>query len=348
VRGSLAVNERLSYDTGSEPVAKGNIYNPPADLVASKRILITGANSGLGLESAKRLAQAGARLVITARTQAKVDAAVAEVKAIRPTADVVGLVLDLASLDSIRSFPAKYDEDVGAPLDVLLANAGVMAIPERRTTSDGFERQVGVNHLGHFALVSTMMPQLKKAANGFRIVSVSSSGHRIANEKSLKDALSSDLDPKYSQWGSYGLSKAANILFTNELQRRFDAAGVSASAVSLHPGVVGTNLGRYLTQDVETAEAGAEGTDAENPILKALQQVLSPIQNAFLLTPEQGANTQVFLAAGADSDGDLAKGGALYFEDMGVGSPASYTYNQDLAEKLWEVSERLTGSKIDV
>jgi len=344
-QGYYAINERIS-DSLPTATAAGSAYKPPSHLVAGKTILITGATTGLGLESAKRLASAGAKVVITARTQAKADAAVDEVKAVSPDADVLALVVDLASLESIKDFPAKYEAAVGAPLDVLLANAGVMAIPERRTTIDGFERQVGVNHLGHFALISAMMPVLKQAADGFRVVSVSSSAHRIPNEKSMQDALSANLDPTYSAWGTYGVSKASNVLFVNELQRRINAAGLKASAVSLHPGVVNTDLGRYLTQGIDAAEAGEP--QEENPIQKALLEAVSPISSVFLLTPEQGANTQVFLAAGADSDGDLTRSGALYFENMKVASPASFTNSEKLAKQLWEVSEQLTGTKFDI
>eukprot|EP00747_Dinoflagellata_sp_TGD_P186760 gnl/TRDRNA2_/TRDRNA2_44021_c0_seq1.p1 gnl/TRDRNA2_/TRDRNA2_44021_c0~~gnl/TRDRNA2_/TRDRNA2_44021_c0_seq1.p1 ORF type:complete len:518 (-),score=73.69 gnl/TRDRNA2_/TRDRNA2_44021_c0_seq1:82-1635(-) len=328
--------------------ADRNIYKVPAS-VARERILITGANSGLGLESAKRLAQAGAKVILTARTQSKADAAVDAVKAVMPNADPVALVLDLASLESIRDFPAKYSKLLhNAPLDVLLLNAGVMAIPERVSTADGFEKTVGINHLGHFALVSEMMPMLRKAKHGFRIISVSSEAHRFATEESVKAAIDSNLDPNdYSQWDAYGLSKAANVLFTEELQRRFDRAGIRASAVSLHPGAVQTDLGRYLIQGTEQAEAGVplkDTYDALPPIQKGLVQGLQP----FALTVEQGANTHVFLAAGADSDGDLTKHGGKYFVDMKIGEPAPCTRSRELAAELWEVSKTLTGAKITI
>jgi retinol dehydrogenase-14 len=335
----------------AEQLVNGKEYNPPSELVTGKTVLITGGNVGLGLETAKRLARAGARVVLTARTAAKADEALAEVKAVAPDADVLALQLDLADLESVRSFPVAYDDVVGAPLDVLLANAGVMAIPERRTTADGFERQVGVNHLGHFALVSAMLPSLQKAANGFRVVSVSSSAHRLANERSINDALNSNLDPKeYSAWGNYGLSKAANVLFANELQRRFDAAGVRASAVSLHPGVVNTDLFRYFVQDKESAEAGVplkEMKAAANPFEKIRNTFIEGF-SGFLQTPAQGANTHVFLSAAADSDGDMTRDGGKYFEDMRVATPAPYTQKQELSEKLWELSEKLTGTQIDI
>eukprot|EP00747_Dinoflagellata_sp_TGD_P178944 gnl/TRDRNA2_/TRDRNA2_28894_c0_seq1.p1 gnl/TRDRNA2_/TRDRNA2_28894_c0~~gnl/TRDRNA2_/TRDRNA2_28894_c0_seq1.p1 ORF type:complete len:492 (+),score=83.08 gnl/TRDRNA2_/TRDRNA2_28894_c0_seq1:33-1508(+) len=327
-----------------------DIYKPPAS-VAGKTVLITGANSGLGLESAKRLAQAGARVVLTARTQGKADEALAAVKAVAPNANAAALQLDLASLESIRSFPTQYKAALGnAPLDVLMANAGVMAIPERVTTSDGFEKQVGINHLGHFALVSALMPELRKAADGFRIVLVSSDAHWFATEDSMKNALASNLDPKdYSQWGAYGISKAANILFAKELQRRFDSAGIRASAVSLHPGSVDTSLGRYLIQGVEKTEAGVSVEDTKGA-MSPLQRATNPWVFFGKLAKRipQGANTQVFLAAAGDSNGDLTKDGGNYFTDMKLYQPAPYVNDQDLATKLWEVSETLTGAKISI
>eukprot|EP00747_Dinoflagellata_sp_TGD_P206784 gnl/TRDRNA2_/TRDRNA2_80443_c0_seq1.p1 gnl/TRDRNA2_/TRDRNA2_80443_c0~~gnl/TRDRNA2_/TRDRNA2_80443_c0_seq1.p1 ORF type:complete len:505 (+),score=92.52 gnl/TRDRNA2_/TRDRNA2_80443_c0_seq1:75-1589(+) len=358
---SSAEEAETSTNFQFTPKNDTDIYMPPAS-VAGQTILITGANSGLGLESAKRLGQAGAKLVITARTQAKADEALAQVKAVAPKAEAVALVLDLGSLESIKSFPDRYKSALdNRPIDVLLENAGVMAIPQKLTTVDGFEKQVGINHLGHFALVAEMLPVLRKAANGFRIVLVSSEAHRFASEESVNAALDSNLDPKvwptlaqvdsegYSQWGAYGLSKAANVLFANELQRRFDAAGIRASAVSLHPGGVGTGLKRYLVQGVEEAEQGVPMSKSKtyegmNPFSKFLIQSFSKVE----LTVEQGANTQIFLAAGADNNGDLTKGGGKYFVDMKVGKPIPLTSNRALASKLWEVSERLTGTKIPI
>jgi len=332
-----------------EAYAAAGIYQPPPASLAGETILITGANTGLGLESAKRLAKAGARIVLTARTQAKVDKAVADVKAAAPGAEVKGALLDLASLESIRGFPARYEVAVaGEPPDVLIANAGVMAIPERLTTADGFEKTVGINHLGHFALVSAMMPALREAPRGFRVVSVSSEGHRIANRDSMRAALASDLDPKdygFGGWSAYGLSKAANILFAAELQRRIDSAGVRGSAVSLHPGGVKTDLARYLIQGVAAAEAGVpieESVLKMNPVQRALLQGIGNTAK----TVEEGANTQVFLAAAADSSGDLTKDGGKYFDEMKVSRPADFTGDPELASKLWEVSEKLTGTKL--
>jgi len=305
----------------------------------------------MGLESAKRLAGAGARVVLTARTPAKADGALSELRAAVPGANATALVLDLASLESVRAFPARYDAEVGAPLDVLVANAGVMAIPERLSTADGFERQIGVNHLGHFALVSAMMPALRRAERGFRVVSVSSTAHQIASEKSMGAAIDADLDPKdYSQWGNYGLSKAANVLFANELQRRLDKANITASAVSLHPGVVQTDLWRYMAQGKEAADPEWSSKDMEkdaNFVQKIIQQTFSQVGPIVTVTAERGANTQIFLAAGADSGGDLSGDGGKYFENMRVATAAAFTENEDLAKRLWEVSEKLVGAKIE-
>lgn len=324
------------------------IYQPPPGSLTSQTILITGANTGLGLESAKRLAKAGAKVVLTARTQAKADQALADVKATVPNADVKSLVLDLANLESVRSFPAKYNSAVGAPLDVLMANAGVMAIPERLSTADGFEKTVGINHLGHFALVSGMMPMLRKAPNGFRVISVSSNAYQFATRQTMNAGIASDLDPKdytLNGWGAYGLSKAANIIFANELQRRLRDAGVPGSAVSLNPGVVQTELVRYIIQGVEGAEAGVplkETFEAMSPIQKTLAQGGAK----FTQSVEEGANTHVYLAAAADSNGDLTKDGGKYFENMKAVAPADFTNDREIAGRLWDLSEKLTGSKI--
>eukprot|EP00746_Dinoflagellata_sp_MGD_P075181 gnl/MRDRNA2_/MRDRNA2_30278_c0_seq1.p1 gnl/MRDRNA2_/MRDRNA2_30278_c0~~gnl/MRDRNA2_/MRDRNA2_30278_c0_seq1.p1 ORF type:complete len:471 (-),score=104.46 gnl/MRDRNA2_/MRDRNA2_30278_c0_seq1:247-1659(-) len=345
---ALLPRPRIANAAEAQVKVDPKVYIAPPS-AAGKRILITGSNTGLGLESAKRLAQAGAKVIVTGRTQGKADAALAQVKAVAPDSDVRALVLDLANLESIKSFPAKYNEALGnAPLDVLLENAGVMAIPEKLTTADGFERQVGINHLGHFALVAGMMPVLRKAADGFRIITVSSEAHKFATEGSMKAALDSNLDPpEYSQWGNYGLSKAANVLFAKELQRRFDDAGIRASAVTLHPGAVQTDLARYLIQGTEAAENGVPLVDtaqAMNPLQKVVLQGVAKL----ILPVEQGANTQIFLAAGADGNGELTKNGGEYFVDMKVAKPLDFVNSKQLAAKLWEVSETLTGTKIPI
>ncbi|EGB13050.1 hypothetical protein AURANDRAFT_4152, partial [Aureococcus anophagefferens] len=291
---------------------------PPAASLRGRTIVITGANTGLGLESAARLAEAGADVVATARTAGKAAYAVDEV-ARRTGKTIRAVELDLGDLKSVSSFPARLPKDV-TKVDVLMENAGVMAIPDKLSTRDGFERQIGVNHLGHFALTAAMMPLLEKAPT-FRVIAVSSSANFGASKDAIGKAIADDLDPKeYSQWGNYCLSKAFNVLFADELQRRFEAKGLKGSAVSLHPGAVQTDLARYLISGTEKAEAG---------LMVGLSNFVLPIP--------LGANTQVYLAASPN----LAADGGLYFDSMKPAKPGPATGDADLAAKLWAASERL-------
>lgn len=349
---SVAAAAPAGYDVPSNDV----VYRPAAGSLVGKTVLITGANTGLGLESAKRLLAAGARVVVTARTQAKVDATVAKLQGAEAAGGgkATGAVLDLASLASVKSFPARLETATGSKnvaLDVLLNNAGVMAIPERLPTDDGFERTVGVNHLGHFALTGVLLPSLKRARNGFRVVTVSSEAHRFASADGVAKAIDAGTletggkVDAYSGWGAYGLSKAANVLFTQELQRRLDEAGLHGSAVCLHPGAVQTDLARYITNgqdggDVRRSETSAP-SEPEGRVGKwvkgALDKVILPI--------DRGANTQVFLAAGRDVGGDYAqKPPALYFDAMKPAAPNGASTDPAAARRLWAVSEQLTGT----
>jgi NAD(P)-dependent dehydrogenase (short-subunit alcohol dehydrogenase family) len=303
------------------------LYMPSAGSLAGSTILITGANTGLGLESAKRLAAAGARIIVTARTRDKVDGAVAEVARARSANKVVGVELDLADLSSVKTLPTRLESILGGPpaIDVLMNNAGVMAVPERLSTADGFEKTVGINHLGHFAMVAALLPSLQRAKDGFRIINVSSDAHRFVDRKMLLEALEARLDPpSYAAggWGAYGLSKAANVLFTVELERRLEAAGTRGSAVTLHPGVVQTDLGRYII-------GGVAGEDShptqDGPAPTGIGAFLkSNVLDKVVLPVQSGANTQVFLAAAADSGGDRSRRGGLYFDQMRPPIPSSH------------------------
>jgi NAD(P)-dependent dehydrogenase (short-subunit alcohol dehydrogenase family) len=334
----------------------GAIYVPAAGSMAGKTVLITGANTGLGLESALRLRRAGATVVVTARSDAKVAQTVAKLEADPAAAaagaggKVVGVELDLADLASVKGFPDRLAAATSKTqaVDVLLNNAGVMAIPERLATADGFERTVGVNHLGHFALTGALLPFLERAPNGFRVVTVSSDAHRFATKKQVAGALEAgtlEEVGKYSAWGAYGLSKATNVLFTEELQQRIEAKGLKGSAVALHPGAVQTDLPRYIiggagAGDVRMSETAPPPTGLGKAFKEGLlDKVVLPI--------ERGANTQVFLSSGGDSGGDLAaKPKALYFDDsMTPAKPNDAASDPALAQKLWDVSEKLTGVK---
>jgi NAD(P)-dependent dehydrogenase (short-subunit alcohol dehydrogenase family) len=348
----LAVPPSWSTAVAASP----NIFEPPAGSLSGTNVVITGANTGLGLESGKRLFAAGATVIVTARSQSKADAAASKVAASSSGANagkVVAVDLDLADLKSVKGFPMRLQTALGGasgdpppPVEVLLNNAGVMAIPERLETSDGFEKTVGVNHLGHFALVAALMPSLKRARGGFRVINVSSDAHRFATADAIKSALDANLDPDYAAggWGNYGLSKAANVLFTVELQKRIEAAGLKGSAVSLHPGVVQTDLPRYIMggvagEDTRMSETAAPPTGLGKVVKESLlDKVVIPV--------EVGANTQVFLAAAADNGGDRARKPKLYFDKMKAVKPNDAAADPALAKRLWEISEKLTASPI--
>merc|ERR1712228_100315 len=170
--------------------------------------------------------------------------------------------LDLADLANIRSFASRYEAlPFGTKIDVLMNNAGVMAIPQRQETKDGFEQQFGINHLGHFALVSNVLPLLKKS-DFARVISVSSTASLFAT----RDLMEGDImaPERYTQWGAYLQSKFANVIFAKELDRRFKAAGANATAVSLHPGAVDTYLGRWLVGNNDDARVKKSITES-NP-----------------------------------------------------------------------------------
>ncbi|HET6817030.1 MAG TPA: oxidoreductase, partial [Mycobacteriales bacterium] len=202
---------------------------------AGRVAVVTGTNSGLGFVTARELARAGATVVMTSRDAERGEAARLRVLAAVPKADVRLEALDLASLASVRDFVTRVSAAYDG-IDLLVNNAGVMAIP-RATTADGFEMQLGTNHLGHFALTGLLLPSLL-ARTGSRVVTVSSTAHKIGSID-FDDLLG---EKRYWSWGAYAQSKLANLLFAYELQRRLDAAGASTISVAAHPGYASTNL----------------------------------------------------------------------------------------------------------
>jgi NAD(P)-dependent dehydrogenase (short-subunit alcohol dehydrogenase family) len=205
--------------------------------LTDKVIIVTGANSGIGYEAAKEFARKGAKTILACRSMDKAEAALSLIKAEIPDAPAEIMSLDLTSLASVHqfaeAFKAKYDR-----LNVLVNNAGIMMVPYA-TTEDGFESQFGTNHLGHFALTGLLLDLLLKTPSS-RVVNVSSGGHRFGNMDF--DNLMFDGGQGYSGTRAYGRSKLANLLFTYELQRRFEANGADAMAVAAHPGGTNTNL----------------------------------------------------------------------------------------------------------
>lgn len=291
---------------------------------AGKTVLITGANSGLGFEAAKVLAAKGARVIMAVRDQAKGERAAAEIRQATPAADLELLLLDLASLVSIRDAAAA----VARPhdrLDVLINNAGVMAIP-RRTTADGFEMQLGTNHLGHFALTGLLLPLILKTPAA-RVVTVSSSAHLLGriNFADLQG------ERRYQPWLAYGQSKLANLLFAYELQRRLAAAGSSAISIAAHPGYAATNL-----QAVGPEMAGS-----------TLGKRLMTFANRFFArSAAMGALPEVYAATAPD-----VRGGDYIGPDGPLGQQgyprkvqsSGRSHDRDVAARLWAVSEALMG-----
>jgi len=285
---------------------------------SGRTALVTGANSGIGYEAARALAQHGARVLLGCRNPDKAKSALDRIRSSAPGADVEILELDLADLTSVRAAAATVT-DGEDHLDLLINNAGVMAIPLQHT-ADGFEMQFGTNHLGHFALTGLLLDRLNSTP-GSRVVSVSSTGHKMGRI-SFDDL---DASNGYHRWMRYGQSKVANLLFTYELQRRLEASGAGTVALACHPGGSNTELGR---------DAGL------------LMKTFQPIANLFMQPAAMGALPT--LRAATDP---LARGGEFYGPD-GItqmrGFPTkvhstAYSHKRDVAERLWEVSEELTG-----
>jgi NAD(P)-dependent dehydrogenase (short-subunit alcohol dehydrogenase family) len=291
--------------------------------------VVTGANGGLGLEVARELARKGGHVVMAARDQAKAEAARASIHDEVPDASLELQPLDLASQRSVREAAAQIL--AGQPrIDILINNAGVMAVPERRT-ADGFELQLAVNHLGHFALTALLLPALLASAGAARVVSVTSTG-RHAGRALDPDNL--HLAGNYDPWRAYGQSKLANVHFALELDRRLRAAGLPAKSIVVHPGFTNTDL-----QARSVRETG--GGRSQRFFRAAVQR--------FGMTPAQGALP--LLRAATDPG---AAGGALYTPRwVNWGPPVRRpilrrTRNRDAMTTLWQVSERETGITFDL
>ena len=280
-------------------------------------VLVTGGTTGLGKETARALAAAGATVVITARSADKGATAVTELRDVTPGCDVDFAVLELASLRSVRDFCSRFRESRDH-VDVVIANAGIMAVPFGHT-DDGFELHFGTNHLGHFVLIGRLLPMLLTGAPA-RVVLLSSGGHAASDIRWD--------DPNfeqggYTKMGAYGQSKTANILHAVELQRRYGAHGLRA--YSVHPGMVTTDLGRHFTREdyndlVARAQASAAGA-------------LPPRVGV-----DVGAATSVWAAV---ADGLEAHGGA-YLADCATADAQPYAMDPDAARRLWALSEQLT------
>ena len=279
-----------------------------------KVCLVTGANQGIGKETAIGLAKLGATVVMTARDQTKGAAALAEVKQRSGNDTVTLMPVDFGSFDSIRRFAADF-QSTHPQLHVLVNNAGAYNAT-RTVTKDGFETTFGVNHLGYFLTTKLLLDTIKASAPS-RIVSVSSAAHSRAkmNFDDLQGAQG------YGGFGAYGQSKLANVLFTYELARRLE--GTSVTANCLHPGVVRTGFA--------TNNSGFIG---------GLVVVFQTIGKPFLLTPEKGALTSIYLASSPEVEGISGK----YFAKSHEAESNAISHDKDVARRLWDISDQMVAT----
>ncbi|HSM02365.1 MAG TPA: oxidoreductase [Acidimicrobiia bacterium] len=291
--------------------------------LTGKVAVVTGANSGLGLETARALAKAGATVVMTARDADKGNAARDEILAAHGRARLEVEDMDLTSLDSVRSAATRV-VDRHAAVDILVNNAGVMATPERRT-EDGFELQFGVNHLGHWVLTARLLPRLLHA-DAARVVTVTSTAHHFG---SRIDPDNPNLEGRYDPWRGYNRSKLANYHFALGLDREFRRHGATAQSLVAHPGLVRTHL------QVRTVEQGATGWSGRFWRWMAHRTGMDPARGAL---PQLRAATD-----------PTARGGQMYAPRfVNSGPPVRRPILRRLGlersiEALWDVSEDLTG-----
>jgi NAD(P)-dependent dehydrogenase (short-subunit alcohol dehydrogenase family) len=291
-----------------------------------KLVIVTGGNSGIGYEAGLALAGRNAHVILAVRDVNKGEEAAGKIREKYAQAQVTVMPLNLADLKSVHTFAetfqVKYDR-----LDVLINNAGVMALPARKT-ADGFEMQFGTNHLGHFALTGLLLPALKATPHA-RVVTVSSFVH-VSGAIHFDDL---QWEKGYDRWGAYAQSKLSNLLFTYELQRRLAAAGIDVISLGCHPGYAATNL--------QFAGPRMEGSSISVWMMK-LGNIL------FAQSQRMGALPTLFAAVapqvnGCDYVGPTSLGGTRGYPDKVRSNNLSY--DEGLAKRLWGVSEELTGVK---
>ena len=287
--------------------------------LSGKVVIVTGANSGIGFETALTLSLKRAHVILGCRTVEKGNNAIERIKEHDSQVTVETMKLDLAELQSVENFSEEFKNNF-TKLHILINNAGIMKTPFQRTV-DGYESQFQTNHLGHFALTGLLM-NLLKHEKGSRIVTVSSNGHKFAkiNFNNLQG------EQKYNAQGAYGQSKLANLLFTYELQRRLEKANLDTIAVAVHPGWTVTNLQKHWL----------------------LLRILNPILGQ---KAQKGALPSLYAATAPE-----VKGGD-YYGPSGLQELRGYpkkvqssklSHDEELAIKLWEISEELTGVKYNL
>jgi NAD(P)-dependent dehydrogenase (short-subunit alcohol dehydrogenase family) len=286
--------------------------------------VVTGANSGIGFVAARELARARARVVLAVRDTARGEEAATKVRSVASGADVEVMALDLAELSSVRSFATAFGESHDGP-DLLVNNAGVMALPYR-TTADGFEMQFGTNHLGHFALTGLLLAGLRGRPEP-RVVTLSSGAHRMGriDFDDLQGGRS------YKKWKAYGQSKLANLLFAFELGRRATAAGLALTSVAAHPGYAATNL--------QAAGPKMSGSGLE-------ERAMGLANRVFAQDEEHGALPTLYAATEPHLPSGSYVGPDGPFEMRGrprLVAASDRAWDEQTARRLWETSEELTG-----
>ena len=298
---------------------QGSSCNLNKDLTG-KIILITGGNTGIGKSTAIGLANQNATIILACRDIKKTEQAILEIKEKTKNEKISYIRLDLSSFKSIKecaeSFKKQYDH-----LDILINNAGIIGVRERKTTEEGFESQFGVNFLGHFYFTNLLLGHLKKSKES-RVITLSSTMHQFVSVP-WEDLLS---EKKYFQWKAYSLSKLALVLFTRELQRRFDEEGLRAKAVSVHPGLVRTDISRNIIS---------------NGFFKFLEFLVEPMFWIFFKTPAQGAQSTLQCVL---EDFEGVKGGE-YYQDCKPVKTSKNGRNMEDAKRLWVEAEKLVKSK---
>lgn len=293
--------------------------------MTGKTAIVTGANSGLGFEIALALAHKGATVILACRDADKAAAAMQGIRASAPAAKLEFHPLDLADLASVHMFANRFLAGHGR-LDVLCNNAGVMALPQRKT-QDGFEMQIGTNHLGHFALTALLMPVIEQTPLA-RVVTTTSGFHWMGRIR-IEDVNGAQA---YSRWGAYCQSKLANLMFAFELQRRLQAAGLSAASLAAHPGYASTNLQFAAAAMESTAFARLRG------------RWLMAVSNGLLAQSARMGALPILYAATA-----AAEGGKLIAPRFGLrghpaeGRAAPRSRDQHTSNQLWTLSEQLVG-----